>query len=427
MKKTPVIKIALTHLFSKKRQTIVAMLGVTFGIAIFIFQAGLMSGFQSTFIEQTVNTTANIRIYNESNKLSPPITSLSDTSKNRGHGEPYEPWFVVNNQKPKDELPKLKNGYQIISILEKDPEVEGVSPFLGSQAIFKLGVAQVSGRVSGVDIVKENVLFNVEKNMVEGTIINLQTIPNGIMLGSGLAELLGAKMNDNMTVISPQGVQLEMKVVGINRSGLTEVDKSRAYINIRNAQKLLQVDGSYITDINIKLKNIDKAEDLAKKYERKFGYRALDWKEANANIFGIFKIQNLITYLIIISILIVSGFGIFNILMMIIYEKMGDIAILKAIGFKDRDIRQIFLTESLIIGFFGGILGLILGFTLQKIIGNIKMDIKGFVSMEYLKFNSSPAFFVFAYFFGLIVTAIAGYIPARKASRLDPIDIIRSK
>jgi lipoprotein-releasing system permease protein len=417
--KSPTLRIALTHLFSKKRQTIVAMLGVTFGIAIFIFQAGLMSGFQSTFIEQTVNTTANIRIYNESNKLSPPIISQGDTSRNK--------WIVVNNQKPKDELPKLKNGYQIISILEKDPNVEGVSPFLGSQAIFKLGVAQVSGRVSGVDIVKENVLFGVEKNMTEGTILSLQTIPNGIILGAGLAELLGAKMNDNMTVISPQGVQLEMKIVGINRSGLTEVDKTRAYINIRNAQKLLQVDGSYITDINIKLKNIDKAEELAKSLEKKFGYRALDWKEANANIFGIFKIQNLITYLIITSILIVSGFGIFNILMMIIYEKMGDIAILKAIGFKDRDIRKIFLTESLIIGFFGGILGLLLGFTLQKIIGNIKMDIKGFVSMEYLKFNSSPVFFIFAYFFGLIVTAIAGYIPARKASKVDPIDIIRSK
>ena len=113
--------------------------------------------------------------------------------------------------------------------------------------------------------------------------------------------------------------------------------------------------------------------------------------------------------------------------MMIIYEKMGDIAILKAIGFKDKDIRRIFLTESLIIGFFGGLLGLILGFTLQKIIGNIKMDIKGFVSMEYLKFNSSVGFYVFAYMFGLIVTAIAGYIPARKASKIDPIDIIRSK
>src|ERR1051326_7259167 len=83
IRKTPVIKIALTHLFSKKRQTIVAMLGVTFGIAIFIFQAGLITGFQSTFIEQTVNTTANIRIYNESNKISPPILSAVDTSSKK--------------------------------------------------------------------------------------------------------------------------------------------------------------------------------------------------------------------------------------------------------------------------------------------------------------------------------------------------------
>lgn len=419
MKKTPVIKIALTHLFSKKRQTIVAMLGVTFGIAIFIFQAGLMSGFQSTFIEETVNTTANIRIFNEAEKNRPSILDKINTSPDH--------WNAVQNQKPKDEQTKIKNGYQIISILEKDPRIAGVSPFLGSQAIFKIGIAQIAGRVSGVNIIKENILFNVSKNMTQGDITKLQTIPNGIILGEGLAELLGAKMNDNMTVISPQGVSLEMKIVGINRSGLTEVDKTRAYVNIRNAQKLLQVDGAYITDINIKLKDIDQAEEMAKFYQHKFGYRALDWKEANANIFGIFKIQNLITYLIIISILIVSGFGIFNILMMIIYEKMPDIAILKAIGYKDLDIKKIFLTESLIIGIIGGLLGLLLGFALQKIVGSVRMNIKGFVSMEYLRFNSSIGFYLFAYCFGLLATAVAGYIPARKAAKVDAIDIIRSK
>lgn len=419
MKQSPVIKIALTHLFSKKRQTIVAMLGVTFGIAIFIFQAGLMSGFQTTFIEETVNTTANIRIFNEAEKNRPNVLDkIIDSSAH---------WNAVRNQKPKEEETKIKNGYQIIAALEKDPEVSGVSPFLGAQVIFKIGIAQAAGRASGVDIVKENVLFNVSKNMTQGDITKLQTIPNGIILGEGLADLLGAKMNDNMTVISPLGVSLEMKVVGINRSGLTEVDKTRAYINIRNAQKLLQVDGAYITDINIKLKDINKAEALAKFYQQKFGYRALDWKEANANIFGIFKIQNLITYLIIVSILIVSGFGIFNILMMIIYEKMPDIAILKAIGYKDIDIRKIFLTESLIIGIIGGLLGLVLGFALQKIIGSVRMNIKGFISMEYLRFNSSPGFYLFAYCFGLIATAVAGYIPARKAAKVDAIDIIRGK
>jgi lipoprotein-releasing system permease protein len=417
--RSPVFRIAMTHLLSKKRQTIVAMLGVTFGIAIFIFQAGLITGFQSTFIEETVNTSANIRIYND-------VQEVRQSILEKNSADP-KTWIVVHNQKPKDEDPKVKNGQQIMEIIEKDPRVSGVSPFIGTQALFRLGLAQASGRAAGVDIEKENAIFNVQKYMVTGNILDLETTSDGIILGEGLAMKLGAKVGDNMTVISPKGVSLEMRVTGIHKSGITELDNSRAYMNIRNAQKLLGVDGAYITDLNIKLKDIDQAELIAKEYQEKFGYKSQDWKATNENIFGIFKIQNMITYLIISSILIVSGFGIFNILMMIIYEKMPDIAILKATGFKDADIRKLFLTESLVIGIFGGMIGLLLGFTMQKIVGGIKMDVRGFVSMEHLRFNSSPLFFVFAYAFGLIATALAGYIPARKAAKVDAIDIIRSK
>lgn len=409
----------MTHLLSKKRQTIVAMLGVTFGIAIFIFQAGLMSGFQTMFIEQTVNTSANIRIYNDVQGERP---SLLDRFHDDG-----KTWNVVRNQKPEVEDPKLKNGKQLMDIISRHPDVAGVSPFIGSQAIFKLGIAQISGRVSGVEIEKENAIFSVEKYMIEGDLRKLETTPNGIILGEGLAMKLGAKVGDNMFVVSPKGIGLDLKIVGIHKSGIVELDNSRAYINIRNAQKLLNVDGSYITDLNIKLKDINKAKPLSRYFQEKFGYTAQDWESANANIFSVFKIQNMVTYLIIASILIVSGFGIFNILMMIIYEKLPDIAILKATGFKDKDIRTIFLTESLVIGILGGLLGLAVGYALQQIVGHIKMDVRGFVAMEYLQFNSSPAFFVFAYMFGLIATALAGYIPARKASKVDAIDIIRSK
>lgn len=417
--KSPSFRIAMTHLLSKKRQTIVAMLGVTFGIAIFIFQAGLMSGFQTMFIEQTVNTSANIRIYNDVQGERP---SLLDRFHDDG-----KTWNVVRNQKPEVEDPKLKNGKQLMDIISRHPDVAGVSPFIGSQAIFKLGIAQISGRVSGVEIEKENAIFSVEKYMIEGDLRKLETTPNGIILGEGLAMKLGAKVGDNMFVVSPKGIGLDLKVVGIHKSGIVELDNSRAYINIRNAQKLLNVDGSYITDLNIKLKDINKAKPLSVYFQEKFGYTAQDWESANANIFSVFKIQNMVTYLIIASILIVSGFGIFNILMMIIYEKLPDIAILKATGFKDKDIRTIFLTESLVIGILGGLLGLAVGYALQQIVGHIKMDVRGFVAMEYLQFNSSPAFFVFAYLFGLLATALAGYIPARKASKVDAIDIIRSK
>ena len=419
LKNRPILKIAFVHLVAKRRQTLVATLGVMFGITVFIFLAGLMTGFQITFIEKTVNTTANIRIFNEAERNRKSILSKLNNEENH--------WTVVQNQKPKDEDPKIKNGIQIIKIIEQNPEVMGVSPYVGSPVIYKFGLAEVSGRAAGVDIEKENLVFKVSDNMKQGNISKLQTISNGIILGMGLADKLGAKLNDNINVISPLGVSLEMKVVGTHQSGLTEVDNTRAYINIRNAQKLLKVDGSYITNINIKLKNIDNAPLLAQEFEKKFGYKSEDWKQANANIFGLFKIQDMITVLVVVSVLVVAGFGIYNILTTIIYEKLPDIAILKSIGFKDKEIQLIFLTESLVIGFTGGILGLIFGFTVTKIIGSIPMDVKGFISVKYLYFNSKPIFYVFAFMFAIIVTALAGYIPARKASMVDPIDIIRGK
>ena len=417
--RNPLFKIAITHLLAKKRQTLVAMLGVTFGIMVFIFQAGLMSGFQSTFIDQTINTTANIHIYNEPDKDRPSVVSRikSDTSK----------WITVRNQKPKDEPNKIKNAYQIISLIEKDPEIAGVSPFLGTQAILRAGIVQYGGRIAGIDVDREDLVFHVSDYMVQGELNKLNTISNGIVLGEGLADNLGVKLNDNLSVIATNGTTLDMKVVGINKTGLTEVDRSRAYMSIRNARILLNVDNSFLTDINIKLKDINQAEKLAHDYQLRFGYKAEDWKTANANIFGVFKIQNMVTYLIIASILIVSGFGIFNILMMIIYEKLPDIAILKAIGYKNRDIKLIFMTESLIIGLLGGVLGLLCGFLLTKLVGSIPLNIKGFVSMKYLKFNSSPLFYIFAFTFALIATSLAGYLPARKAAKFDPVDIIRSK
>ncbi|PKD44464.1 ABC transporter permease [Rhodohalobacter barkolensis] len=418
MNRFPILKIVITHLTSRKRQTIVSMLGVTFGITVFIFQAGVITGLQDFFIEKTINSTAHIQIYQDKNQKSPPIL--------RNAYSEDETWISVQNIKSKNELPKLKRGLQIVEILESYPEVTGVSPSLSTQAIFKIGVADVSGIINGVDIRKENRLFDLEQDMVSGSIIRLETVNNGIILGSGLAESLGAILNDNITVVSPGGVALQMKVVGILNTGLRELDDSRAYSSIRNAQKLMNVTGNYITNINIKLADVDQSSKLASEFQTRFGYTAEDWKVTNEGIFSVFRIQNIVTYLVIISILLVSGFGIFNILSMMIYEKMNDIAILKSIGYTDIDIRNIFLQEALIIGFIGGIFGLMIGFVLSWITSIIPTNIEGFVSSEYLNINFDPVFYLMAFVFGLVATGIAGYLPAKKASKIDPINIIRS-
>lgn len=415
----PLLRIAWVHLFSKKRQTIVAMLGVMFGVTVFIFQAGLLTGLQAYFIEKTVNTTAHVHIFNDVRTSRPHVLDMVSDSTTS--------WNLVRNQKPRDEERRLRNGYQILRDIERDQRVEGVAPYLGLQGILRFGMSQQAATLAGVDILREDQLFHIKDNLVSGQLQRMETLPNGIILGFGLADKLGIRLDDNLTVISSKGVSLQMKVLGISKTGITLQDNTRAYVSIRNAQRLLQQSGAYITDINVRLRDVDDAQIVAGQYQTLYGYKAEDWKAANANVFGIFRIQNLTVSFVIISILVVSGFGIFNILMTIIYEKMPDIAILKAMGYRDGDIRVIFLIESIAIGSTGGVLGLMLGFITSTIVGMIPLNIQGFVSVQYLIINFNPLFYLAAFAFALTATTVAGYFPARKAARFDPVEIIRSR
>lgn len=423
-KQNPVLRIAIRHLFSKKKQTLAAVLGVTFGVAACIFQAGIITGIQTYFVKRTIDFSAHIRIYNDGKKEN----MQSILQRYHEQDNTTTNIYFVNNQKNIEENPRLENGYQIIQALEKDEEVLGVSPFLGTQVIIRAGVTQTGARIAGIDVIKENTLFNVQKYMIDGNILELNEINNGIVLGAGLAANLAAKVGSYVMVSSQKGVILELKIVGINRTGVTSVDDNRAYVTLRNAQKLLNVDASYITDINLKIKDIEKAEILALQYQRRFNYKSEDWIKANEGIFAVFKLQNLAIYVVIASMMLVAGFGIFNILTMIIYEKMPDIAILKAIGYDDKSILSIFLTEALCIGFVGGVFGLILGFFVSSLAGNYKVNIsRGILAFDYLPINFNPYFYASAFVFGLIITALAGYFPAKKAAGIDPITIIRGK
>jgi lipoprotein-releasing system permease protein len=216
-----------------------------------------------------------------------------------------------------------------------------------------------------------------------------------------------------------------MKVVSITATGITTIDDNRAMVNLRTAQKLMNKDKLYITDINLKLTDVDRAEEMSEKLQKTFGLKAESWKEANANVFSVFKIQNIVTYLVIISILIVAGFGIFNILMMMIYEKMTDIAVLKSVGYKNRDIRNIFMVEAVVIGLAGGILGLCLGFVVSYFVSKIEVRLAGLVTLDHLTINFDPNFYAAGFIFAIVTTALAGYFPALKASKVDPVDIIR--
>jgi lipoprotein-releasing system permease protein len=412
----PVLRIAMVHLVSKKRQTAVAMLGVMFGITVFIFQAGLITGLQIFMLDKIVNNSPHVHLYNEPEKNPPSILSKIYHADDQ--------MVVVRNQKQKEIDKKIRNSSGIMEIIKKMPGVIGVAPNVATQAIVKAGVKQIPVTISGVEIEKEDALFNIHKDQIAGDIRRLDIINNGVILGKGVADKLGATIDDIITVSTTLST-IDMKVVSITSTGITSIDDNRAMVNLRIAQKLMNRDKLYITDINLKLKDVDKADEMSGDLTRLFGLKAQSWKEANANVFSVFKIQNIATYLVITSILIVAGFGIFNILMMMIYEKMTDIAVLKSIGYKNRDIRNIFMVEAIVIGFTGGLLGLAHGWLASYVASKIEVKLAGLVTLDHLSINFDPMFYLAGFAFAIVTTALAGYFPALKASKVDPVDIIR--
>jgi lipoprotein-releasing system permease protein len=256
---------------------------------------------------------------------------------------------------------------------------------------------------------------------------NLLSSNNGILMGKGLAEKLNAKLNDRISITTPGGVRMLLTIVGIFQTGITQIDQTKSYANLSTVQNILQKDSRYITDINLKLKDLNLAKALAVDYQRNFGYRAEDWETANATILVSFTFRNFITYAVVITLLLVAAFGIYNILNMTIYEKMKDIAILKATGFSGSDVTAVFMMQALIIGLAGGILGLLLGFLISYAISRVPFHADTLINIDHMPVKFDPFYYWVGLLFGLVTTSLAGFFPSRKAAQVDPVEIIRGK
>lgn len=410
-----ILKIAKTHLMSKPKQTLVAMLGVTFGIGMFIMMISLMTGLNNFTEDLTKIASADIRIYKD---VTEPRATLLDRIRPEGLN-------LVHHVKPKNESDKIRNARQIADLLRQDPEVIGVAPRLTSQVFYNFGPVKLNGSVAGVDILEEDKLFDLHSKIKAGSLAALKTTSNGLIIGSGLAKKLSAQVGDLLMVTTPQGVIYTMKVVGIFQLGLGEIDNVRSYANLATVQKLLGKDASYITDLNLKITNYREAKAKAQTIQAAYGNKAEDWETANSTLLAGAIIRDIMTYSVSITLLIVAGFGIYNILNMTIYSKMKDIAILKATGFAAKDVTGIFLTQSLIIGLIGSLMGLVVGFVFSLLLAQVPFDGGELLALDSLPINFDTKYYIIGIVFGVLTTAVAGWMPSRKAGKIDPIEIIR--
>ncbi|MCB9978458.1 MAG: ABC transporter permease [Rhodospirillales bacterium] len=409
------LKIALAHLSGRRRQTLVATAGVAMGVGFFIAMAAMMQGFQTYFVQTIVDVSPHIVISDTYRELPrQPLTLIFN---------PENAALAIRNVKPKEEIRGIRNAGRILRALADMKGVK-VAPMLEGQIIYRYGSTDKAATLSGIDPDAEKNITDIESDMVSGKLDNLKTYANGIVIGVGLARDLNAKYGDTITAVSPAGIVRNVKIVGIFRSGITALDNRASYALLKRAQ-ILQNRPNVINAIRMHLDDPNAARSVAADIEKRFSYKAESWQEANEGFMAVFTIQNIIIYSTTSAILIVACFGIFNIISTIVNEKTRDIAILKSMGFGEGDIQGVFVFQGALMGVCGAVAGWGLGYAMSRGLGAIRVNIESELSMDRLFIIYTWTHYAFGGGACVIAATLAAWLPARKASKLRPVDILR--
>lgn len=411
------IFIGLKLLTERKRQALISILGVAMGVAAFIAMSAIMKGFQTYFIKQAVDVNAHITLSVEDEEVPDRILKTA-------YGD--EIVVQVLGSKPKDIKDKITEYRFLLRKYGRDERILGVSPHLTGEAILNYGTKEESAQLIGIDAKLEKRASVVDRFLESGDVEKLSADRNSLILGKELAKDLGVKeIGKKLTVTAPNGSLHLLKVIDFFNSGITSIDKSRVYINLRTLQAILDRPNE-VNELIFKVREVDKAVSIAEEISAETGYKAESWQDAYRNFLDIFKMQDWITYMIVFAILIVSAFGIFNIMMMTVLEKKKDIAILKAIGYTDQEVTKIFVFQGMLVGLLGAILGCVIGYLIQEWLASLDFQLQGMVNTRGFVLDRDPAYFLYGFLFAVFFSFLASFYPSWRASRLFPVDIFRS-
>jgi lipoprotein-releasing system permease protein len=413
-----ILNIALHLLRARLKQTIVAAIGVTFSIAMFISLVSFMNGLNDLLDGLMLNRTPHVRLYNEIKLTKDQPIYLAKEYENSTN--------FISSIKPKDRGKSIYNGIPILKALKDDKRIIDVAPKVVAPVFYNSGTIEISGVVNGIDVLAEEKLFQISDYIIDGKITDLAQ-NNSVIIGKGLADKMLLMVGDRIKVTTSKGNLATLKIVGVSQIGIAEIDNTMSYTSLDTAQKMLGEPTNYITDLQIKLYDMASAPVVAKESQATYQLDTIDYQTANSQFETGSSVRTIISYAVGIVLLIVAGFGIYNILNMMIYEKMDSIAILKAIGFSGNDVKWIFVSLSIIIGLAGGIFGLIFGFIFTSIIDVIPFETAALPTVKTYPINFNILYYIIGIVFALFTTTIAGLFPALKASKVDPVEIIRGK
>ncbi len=405
------------QLVSRKKQTILILLGISLGTFLYVAISGLQLGMRKYISDQLLNNTAHVLISGAERMINPQEVAYAL------FGERKVRWVLPPYGRRSET--RLENYQGWHRRLQSDPDVVDFSPRLSAKVILSKGLFTESVGITAVLPDRYRRITSIDKYTKEGSFSELSGGSNNIVIGSRVAKNLGVRVGEYISVSTGRSDHQTFKVVGIVHFGNDQVDGSIAFGELTRIQTLVRSPG-HVNEIAVALFDIDRAAEKAALW-RMFGEdKVQDWQEANAMFMEMISVQDYSRYFITFAVLIVAAFGIYNVLTIMINQKKREIAILRAIGYAPNRILELVLYQGLLLGIGGGTLGLLLGYLMCRLLESINLNIEIGGSNHFI-ISYDWMIYVIAFIAANIAALIASFLPAHAASRMTPIDVIRSE
>ncbi len=404
--------IARRYLFSKRKHGVISaisifsIVGIALGVAALIVVLGVMNGFSENLQDKILGVNAHIVI----TRVDGPISHYNILGKKIAtlHG------------------------------------IKGVLPFVYGEVMVSSPYGVKGVILRGINPKSASKVLSLGKDLKKGDLSALnpkrkgESIP-GIIVGKELALSLGLSVGSFLNVLSPSGETssfgfkpkiMIFKVVGIFDTGMYEYDSSLVYTSIPAAQKLMGFKKDVVSGIEIKLKNIYRAKDIALEIKKMLNnnyFFIQTWMDMNKSLFSALKLEKIAMGIILTMIVLVGSFSIIIMLVMLVMEKREDIAILMSMGARKREIKRIFLYLGTLIGSIGTITGYIVGLSIGYLLQRyqfIKLppDVY-YLSYLPVKYHMEDLILIAVVTMGLCV--LASLYPASQAAKLEPAQVLR--
>lgn len=409
----PSYRIATRFLLAHTRSMGMTVLGVAVGVGLFIAALAQTQGFESFYIQTVLGSEGSLVITDRFQELHSRILP----------GAPGQE-VMVASQRQRKYYPGIADAYRIIDTLSNIPEVVACSPVVEGHAFIRSGFSTEAVSVQGIDLEAHLRATDFSKQIRRGSLDDFRNNPTGVCVGATLAERMRLSVGQSVYLIGPEQETRRYRIDAIYETGVWAFDVKNVFVHTRSAQTLLRK--PYFTSFMIvKLEDPERATEIAAGFEDLLSHSAASWKDRQRGNLQIFQVLRLSAALIVSMVILLSGFGIFNVLSISVMQRTKEIAILRSMGYRKSDIAGIFLWQGVWVAALGTLSGWLLGALATYVISKIPVNISGILRTQYFLVEWSASHYLVSAVLAVIAVMVAATVPALRAARLEPATILR--